>query len=59
MRLGIVKAGTAEKNFVFYNAERVALRLYRIELTQLEPGEYGFAPPGQALQSSKGSVGRI
>ena len=59
MTAGIVKAGTADKNFVFFDAEKVASRLYRIELTQLEPGEYGFVPPGQALQSSKGSVGKI
>ena len=59
MTAGIVKAGTADKNFVFFNAEKVASRLYRIELTQLEPGEYGFVPPGQASQSSKGSVGKI
>lgn len=59
MTAGIVKAGTADKNFVFFNAEKIASRLYRIELTQLEPGEYGFVPPGQALQSSKGSVGKI
>ena len=59
MTAGIVKAGTADKNFVFFNAEKVASRLYRIQLTQLEPGEYGFVPPGQTLQSSKGSVGKI
>ena len=56
---GIVKAGTADKNFVFFNAEKVASRLYRIELTQLERGEYGLVPPGSALHSSKGSVGKI
>ena len=59
MTAGIVKAGTADKNFVFFNAEKIASRLYRIELTQLAPGEYGFVPPGQAMQSSKGSVGKI
>ena len=59
MTAGILKAGTADKNFVFFNAEKVASRLYRIQLTQLEPGEYGFVPPGQTLQSSKGSVGKI
>ncbi len=56
---GIVKAGTADKNFVFFDAEKVASRLYRIELTELGPGEYGFVPPGQNLQSSKGSLGKI
>lgn len=56
---GIVKAGTADKNFVFFNAEKVASRLYRIQLTQLAPGEYGFVPPGAALHSSPGSVGKI
>lgn len=59
MTAGIVKAGTADKNFVFFEADKVVSRLYRIELTQLEPGEYGFVPPGAALQSSKGSVGKI
>ena len=56
---GIVKTGTADKNFVFFNAEKIASRLYRIEFTQLERGEYGFVPPGSALHSSKGSVGKI
>ena len=58
MTAGMVKAGTADKNFVLFNAEKVASRLYRIEVTQLEPGEYGFVPSGQALQSSAGSVGK-
>ena len=59
MTAGIVKAGTADKNFVQFNAEKVASRVYWIEPTQLEPGEYGIVPPGQALQSSAGSVGKI
>lgn len=53
-----MKLGTVDKNFVRLSAENLASRLYRIELTHLEPGEYGFVPPGAALQSSKGSVGR-
>ena len=56
---GTVMEGTADKNFVYFEATKVASRLYRIELTQLEPGEYGFVPPGAAMQSSKGSVGKI
>ena len=59
MTAGIVKAGTADKNFVLLNAEKVASRLYRIELTQLELGEYGSVPPGQALQSSACLAGKI
>ena len=59
MTAGIVTAGTADTNFVFFDAERVASRLYRIQLTRLEPGEYGIVPPGQALQSRAGSVGTI
>ena len=58
MTPGIVKAGTVDKNCVVFNAERVASRLSRIELTQLERAKYGFVPPGQALQSSTGSVGK-
>ena len=56
---GTVMEGTADKNFVYFEAQKVASRLYRIDLTQLEPGEYGFVPPGAAMQSSKGSVGKI
>ena len=56
---GTVMEGTADKNFVYFEAEKVASRLYRVNLTQLEPGEYGFVPPGAAMQSSKGSVGKI
>ena len=52
----IVKAGAADKNLVFFNAGRVASRLYGIELTPLEPREYGFVPSGQTLRSGKGSV---
>ena len=59
MTVGIVMEGTTDKNFVYFEAEKVAPRLYRVDLTQLEPGEYGFVPPGASMQSSKGSVGKI
>ena len=56
---GTVMEGTADKNAVEFEAERVASRLYRIHLTELKPGEYGFVPPGAAMQASMGSVGKI
>lgn len=52
----IVKAGTADKNFVFFDAGQVASRLFGIELTPLEPSEYGFVSPGQTLRLAEGSV---
>ena len=55
----VVKAGTADKNFVYFDAEKVASRLYRVELTQLAPGEYGFVPPNFAVVASDGAVGKI
>ena len=56
---GTVMEGSADKNFVQFEAQKVASRLYRIELTELEPGEYGFVPPGATMQASMGSVGKI
>ena len=56
---GLIKEGSADKNIVDFRAERLASRLYRVELTQLEPGQYGFVPPGAALQGNQGAAGRI
>ena len=56
---GTVMQGTADKNSVESEAQRVASRLYRIHMAELEPGESGFVPPGAAMQASMGSVGKI
>ena len=55
----VFKTGSADKNFVFFKAEKIASRLYRIELNQLEPGEYGFIPPDTATAARGGGDGTI
>ena len=55
----IIKEGSADKNFVFFKAEKIASRLYRIELNQLEPGEYAFIPPDTAIEADGGGIGTI
>ena len=55
----IIKEGSADKNFVFFKAEKIASRLYRIELNQLEPGEYAFVPPDTAIEADGGGIGTI
>ena len=56
---GAINAGSADKNVVNFEAERVTARLYKVELAYLNPGEYGFVPPGAALKGTQGSVGKV
>lgn len=56
---GAINAGSADKNLIEFHAERISARLYRIELTELKRGEYGFIPPGAALGGVRGAAGRI
>lgn len=56
---GAIKAGSADKNFVDFQAERITSRLYKVQLKHLEPGQYGFVPPGAALKGNQGAAGRI
>jgi hypothetical protein len=49
---GIIHASEgAEKNAVAFTSEKIASRTWRIKLTDLKKGEYGFLPPGVSSQS--------
>ena len=53
---GIIHAsGGAEKNAVEFTPEKIAGRTWRIKLTNLKKGEYGFLPPGVSSQSISSS----
>ncbi len=56
---GIIHAsGGAEKNSVEFQPEKIANRTWRIKLTEIKKGEYGFLPPGisSASISSSGKI---
>lgn len=56
---GIIHASAgAEKNAVMFEPEKVAARVWRINLKDLKKGEYGFLPPGVS-SSSISSAGKI
>jgi len=46
-------SGGAEKNAIKFDFQKIAPRTYKISLTGLKKGEYGFLPPGG------GSVGGV
>jgi hypothetical protein len=46
-------SGGADKNAIKFDFQKIAPRTYKIVLTGLKKGEYGFLPPGQ------GSVGAV
>jgi hypothetical protein len=48
----------SERNQIQFRGERVRPRTYRVQLTDLAAGEYGFLPPF-AINSSAGSIGKI
>lgn len=56
---GLFSAGSSDVDLLDFTPERITSRLYRIQLTGLEAGEYGFLPPGSEGKSSGASVGRV
>lgn len=53
---GIIHAsGGAERNAVELKSEKIANRTWRVKLTDLKKGEYGFLPPGVSSQSVSSS----
>jgi len=57
---GIIHAsGGADENLVAFEPVRVRPRIYRFNLPDLPPGEYGLLPPGVADSSSAASLGKI
>ena len=55
----IHKSSGPARNAVDFNYERVARHTYRILLTRLAPGEYGFLPPIGPRNRSASASGRI
>lgn len=57
---GVLHAkGGAENNVVTFKFEKVAPRTYRVELPNVEFGEYGFLAPGAAASSDLASRGKV
>lgn len=53
---GIIHAsGGAERNALSFDPEKIGTRLWRIRLTHLDIGEYGFLPPGISSPSLSAS----
>ena len=53
---GIIHASSgSEKNAVEFASEKIASRTWRVKLTDLKKGEYGFLPPGMSSQSISSS----
>ncbi len=52
-------SGGAGKNAVPFEYKKIASRTYRVQLTDLKKGEYGFLPPGAAVSRSAASIGKI
>lgn len=51
--------GSAEENQVQFKFEKIAPRTYRIQIANIEPGEYGFLAPGAVASSNAASLGKI
>jgi hypothetical protein len=45
--------GGTEKNAAPLQSEKIATATFKIKLTELKKGEYGFLPPGSANSSIK------
>jgi hypothetical protein len=57
---GVLHAsGGAEDNVIAFKFEKVAPRIYKVELPNLSMGEYGFLAPGAAASSDLASRGKI
>jgi hypothetical protein len=53
------KSGGAQLNVMAFKFDKVAPRTYKIQLSDLQPGEYGFLAPGAVSSSNAASLGRI
>lgn len=57
---GVLHAsGGAEDNIVNFKYEKVAPRSYKITVSQISAGEYGFLPPGAITSASIASNGKM
>jgi hypothetical protein len=58
VNIGGAKSG-ADKNAIELKFDRVAPRTYKVKLTNLKPGEYGFLAPGAVGSANTASSGKI
>ena len=52
-------SGGAQDNLLEFKFEKIAPRTFKVDLSNLSPGEYGFLPPGSFASSSAASQGKI
>jgi len=52
-------SGGAQDNVLEFKFEKVAPRTFKVELNNLNPGDYGFLPPGSTASMSAASQGKI
>jgi hypothetical protein len=52
-------SGGAQDNVLEFKFEKIAPRTFRVNLSNLNPGDYGFLPPGSFASSSAASQGKI
>jgi hypothetical protein len=52
-------SGGAQDNVLEFKFEKIAPRTFKVDLSNLNPGDYGFLPPGSAASSSAASQGKI
>jgi hypothetical protein len=53
------RSGGAQLNVMKFKFEKIAPRTYKIQLGDLQPGEYGFLAPGASGSSNAASLGKI
>jgi hypothetical protein len=52
-------SGGAQDNLLEFKFEKIAPRTFKVSLSNLNPGDYGFLPPGSMASSSAASQGKI
>jgi hypothetical protein len=52
-------SGGAQDNVLEFKFEKIAPRTFKVDLSNLNSGEYGFLPPGSSASSSAASQGKI
>jgi hypothetical protein len=53
------QSGGAIRDVLPFEGKKIASRTYKVTLSQLSPGEYGFLPPGAVTSSSSASIGKM
>ncbi len=55
----IHRSSGSTRDLMQFTSKKIADRTYEVELGTIGAGEYGFLPPGDAMSSSGGSIGRM